>query len=956
MATVLSLDELKRENARLRDSEERYRTLFDTLDEGMAVVEMIYDGDREIVDMVVRHVNGAYERHSGIYNVVGRSVVEMLPGVENVWLDRYKRVASTGEPIRVEDYQQDVDRWFDVFFTRVDETGHFVAIVFRDITERKRAEAALHQGAERQAFLLKLSDILQRLDQPDHMKSASTHLLGERLGVSRAQYHEVDDSGEYYGADGIGYADGLPLLDLKYRIDQFGSFVAEDFEAGRPFRSADLSADPRATAEEREAYGLYQIRSGAGIPLLRGGKLVAILALHDMRPRAWTDLEMELIRETAERIWIAVEKVRTERAVREAVERQTFLLTLSDALRAERSEDGVATRAIRMLFAQLQLDRCYLADYQLADDRADITHQVRSDGLASMPETIRLSDFPEAFRAVFDRTLVIGDVLADESLSHPDRKNILGLGIRALMAPTLRKGAQRPLWVIVAASARPRHWTLAEIALVEEAAERTWAALERARAEVALRESEERFQQFAASSADALWIRDAATLEMEYVSPAIQAIYGIPPDAILNGPERWAALIVPEDRDAALAHLEQARAGEVTVHEFRIQRPSDGTFRWIRDTDFPLHDAHGQVQRIGGIAEDVTETKLAVEHTAVLLAELQHRVRNIMAVIRAITARTGERAESVPEYAAAMAGRLLTLARVQALLTRTANAGVGIVSIVRDELDAQVQYDGQYTLDGSDLALSPKAAEVLTLVIHELTTNALKYGALSAPQGHIMVAWATFERRGASWLGLDWTEAGAPERPLPDRSVPRRRGFGSELIEGRVPYELGGRGKVVIEPCGARCRLEFPLRDGASILETDAPKRALVFGGALDMTGEADLSGRRVLVVEDDYYLATDTARALQGAGAEVLGPCPTEDAAHDEIEEQCPDAAIIDINLGGGPSFKLAETLKALGIPFMFITGYDLETIPNEFDSVERLQKPVQLRQVVAGVAKLLT
>ncbi|WP_283207462.1 HWE histidine kinase domain-containing protein, partial [Methylobacterium oxalidis] len=391
-------------------------------------------------------------------------------------------------------------------------------------------------------------------------------------------------------------------------------------------------------------------------------------------------------------------------------------------------------------------------------------------------------------------------------------------------------------------------------------------------------------------------------------------------------------------------------------HEFRLQRPSDGSFRWIRKTNFPLHDAQGRVQRIGGIAQDITDAKLASEHSAVLLAELQHRVRNIMAIIRSIAARTGERAESVPDYATLMGGRLLTLARVQALLTRAANAGVSVTTIVRDELSAQAQHEGQFAIDGPDLILSPKAAEVLTLAVHELTTNALKYGALASPQGHVTVRWTTFDKHGRRWLGFDWIEEGASERPPPEPSASRRRGFGSELIEGRIPYELGGRGKLVIEAGGARCHLEFPLRDGNSVLETDAPQRATVFGGALDMTGEADLIGLRVLVVEDDYYLATDAARALEGAGAEVLGPCPNEAAARDELEKQRPDAAVVDINLGSGPSFKLAGILKGQGIPFVFTTGYDPEAIPAEFDGVGRLQKPIELRQIVSAVSKLLT
>lgn len=477
---------------------------------------------------------------------------------------------------------------------------------------------------------------------------------------------------------------------------------------------------------------------------------------------------------------------------------------------------------------------------------------------------------------------------------------------------------------------------------------------DRKQAETALRESEARFQQFANASAAGLWIRNADTLAMEYASPAIARIYGVEPSTFLGDMKVWAGSILPEDRGVALAHIEEARQGGAVVHEFRIQRADDGTFRWIRNTDFPLLDAQGRVQRIGGLAEDVTEAKLLTEHQGVLLAELQHRVRNIMAIIRSIAARSGERAGSVDEYAVVLGGRLRALSRVQTLLTRSANARVSLRAIVRDEVSVQSQHEGQYELVGPEVHLSPKAAEVLTLAIHELATNALKYGALSVPDGKVLVRWDLFDKQETPWLSFDWTEEGVLERPTAP-GKPRRQGFGSELIEGRIPYELKGKGTLVIAPGGAQCHLEFPLRAGASVLETGAPKRATVFGGALDMTGEASLHGRSVLVVEDDFYLATDAARALRGAGAEVLGPCSTEAEAREELAARRPDAVLLDINLGLGPDFKLAETLKDAGIPFAFVTGYDQEIIPVEFDEVERLEKPVQLRQLVSTVAKLL-
>jgi DNA-binding response OmpR family regulator len=122
------------------------------------------------------------------------------------------------------------------------------------------------------------------------------------------------------------------------------------------------------------------------------------------------------------------------------------------------------------------------------------------------------------------------------------------------------------------------------------------------------------------------------------------------------------------------------------------------------------------------------------------------------------------------------------------------------------------------------------------------------------------------------------------------------------------------------------------------------------------MTGEPDLRGLRVLIVEDEYFIATHIARALQGAGADVMGPSPTEKAACAQLKDERPDAVVLDINLGSGPSFKLAKTLKGQGIPFVFLTGYGEDVIPEEFKDIDRLEKPIQLRHIVSAISKLQT
>jgi PAS domain S-box-containing protein len=562
---------------------------------------------------------------------------------------------------------------------------------------------------------------------------------------------------------------------------------------------------------------------------------------------------------------------------------------------------------------------------------------------------------PGGFRihGIYGRVLLDGKgLIANDPATHPDRVGTpkghpplnAFLGVPLIMAG-------RTIGMIGLGN-REGGYRQVDLEAAEALAPAILQALLSKRTGETLRRSEERFRQFATASSDALWIRDATTLKMEFLSPAFEEIYGAPRDQVMGDVRRWATLIVPDDREAALQRLEAVRQGEPAVHEFRIKRPSDGSFRWIRNADFPLFDPNGQVERIAGIATDVTEAMEATEHQAVLVAELQHRVRNIMAVIRSVVARSAGTAASVQQYVELLSGRLMALARTQALLTRGANLGVDVGAMIRDELAAQAHHEDQYQISGPELVISPKAAEVLSLAVHELAVNALKHGALASREGRVSVAWRVIARgAGAPWFGLTWRET----RPqCADWSPATRRGFGSTLIEQRVPHELGGRGKLEISPRGAVAFIEFPLQPGASILETDAPLRTSVFGGSLDMTGEPTLAGQRVLVVEDDFYLADDAATVLRAAGAEVVGPFGAEAPAIAAARADRLSAAVVDINLGSGQSFEVARVLRTAGVPFVFLTGYDSAVIPSEFEGLPMLQKPVELRRIVRAVAAL--
>ncbi len=345
----------------------------------------------------------------------------------------------------------------------------------------------------------------------------------------------------------------------------------------------------------------------------------------------------------------------------------------------------------------------------------------------------------------------------------------------------------------------------------DEAVEFVLDVTERRRAEQALRESEERFRQFADASSDVLWIRDAETLQYEYLSPAFEAIYGESRERVLSDDDlrHWAALIHPEDRETALGNIGRVRGGERATHEFRIVRPSDGQVRWLRDTDFPILDHAGRVRRIGGVGQDVTAEREAAERQRRLARELDHRVKNVLAVVQAIAAQTVRASGSLDEFAGAFEGRLGALARAHGLLTSTGWVGADLRGLAEQTLEPYLDGAAEVAMDGPSVALPPRQAVALAMVLHELATNAAKYGALSVPGGRVGVVWEMGEgKNGACRVQLVWKEAGGLEVGM----APGRKGFGTALIEQSLRHDLEGAGGLRFEPGGLRCELSFPLQ------------------------------------------------------------------------------------------------------------------------------------------------
>jgi PAS domain S-box-containing protein len=284
-----------------------------------------------------------------------------------------------------------------------------------------------------------------------------------------------------------------------------------------------------------------------------------------------------------------------------------------------------------------------------------------------------------------------------------------------------------------------------------------------------------------------------------------------------------ASIFTPEDRSMGVPEQELGRAradGEAPNIRWHARKGGGRVF--LDGKTVALRNGDGTIRGFLKIGQDVTERQRNEERQAVLLAELQHRVRNVLAMIGSLVNR-GDSGSTTQDFRERLGGRIAALARTQALLTRGAGAGVDLEGLIRDELTSQAADKARLSLAGPKVMLAPKAAEVLTLAIHELATNAVKYGALRAPTGRIASRWIVDSNGEEDWLELDWRESGVEIAPQENA----RKGFGTELITRRVPYELKGRGTLSLNRDGLHCCLAFPLKAGESVLQTDIPTSRL---------------------------------------------------------------------------------------------------------------------------------
>lgn len=432
-----------------------------------------------------------------------------------------------------------------------------MAVLFTDVTERRRAEAAVRESEARFRGVL------------DGMT--------EGFGLLAPDFTILEHNAEALRMD------GRPRDQIVGRSHWEAYPGSQDSELGRLLERAMAERIP-VSLEHRYAWD-----SGHALWL-------------DMRAYPTADGALAVF-------WrdVTVRK-QAEDALRRSEERQAFLLTLSDTLRPLVDPIAIQGAAARLLRERFSVGWCCYAEFDAPGRTAVVAGEAVRGGLPSLAGRHDLSDSPDCVDVLrTGQLLVVPDVTACGSLPKQVVERCTAIGVRALLGAALvRDGRLVALLVMADTTVRP--WEPETVDLVREVAQRTGAALQQARTEAALGESETRFRQFGDASPDVLWIRDADTLQWEYLSPAFETIYGVRVAEALHGEtfRHWADLIVDEDRAQAVASVRRAARGESVTFDYRVRRV-DGRIRWLRDTAFPMRTEGGRVQRIGGVGQDVTD-------------------------------------------------------------------------------------------------------------------------------------------------------------------------------------------------------------------------------------------------------------------------------------------------------------------------------------------------------------
>lgn len=396
-----------------------------------------------------------------------------------------------------------------------------------------------------------------------------------------------------------------------------------------------------------------------------------------------------------------------------------------------------------------------------------------------------------------------------------------------------------------------------------------------------------------------------------------------------NGPR-----LTPRESFAEWKELVQGRSKPFTSSELRVAETLRATLIEV-------------VLRMSDEAN--AERQRAAERQELLIAELNHRVRNILGVIRGLIRQSKPNAGTLEDFVTLVDRRIHALARAHNQITSDHWGPAPFRALIDAEAAAFLagQTD-RIAADGPPVLLNPQAYSTMALVVHELVTNSAKYGSLS-DSGRVHISW---EREANGDLSITWRESEGP--PV---QAPTRKGFGTTIIDRSIPYDLGGVSKVEYKLTGVEARFRIPAKhvseakdhSGPAISFASVPRRHTA------SSTEQVAKGENVLLVEDSLIIALDAEDILKRLGASHVAIASTVEDALQQIDRATPTLAMLDINLGDHMSFLVADRLLALGVPFLFATGYGEQAeLPDQHKGRIVMQKPYTLENVARALPEL--
>lgn len=448
----------------------------------------------------------------------------------------------------------------------------------------------------------------------------------------------------------------------------------------------------------------------------------------------------------------------------------------------------------------------------------------------------------------------------------------------------------------------------------------------------------------AASLGEFEWDR---ALDIYRISPRLAKIAHLPEGEIPAEDGQSLFRFVHADDRARIQHDVDAQLRKRGRYEVEFRRNPDekGRIQWNRAAGVMRLDEQGEPTRLIGVIQDITDRKQQDEQRESLLAELDHRIKNLLAVVQSVAAQSARKSSSLDVFLKTFAGRLKSMSSAHDLLSAARWRGATLARIAAAELGGVAPTQTRW--DGPELFLTPRAASALSLTLHELAVNAVKFGALSSETGKVEVVWRRTPEGG---FALEWLETGGPPA-----TEPTKRGFGATLIEDVVGRELGGRARMEYRRGGLSALIQAApeaLADGPPPEpEKAAPERIVeTLIAADENVRPGAIAGLRVLIVEDSLLLALELESGLEDAGVVVVG-CAAELSEALSMLDQVFDVAVLDADLNGQSVAPVAEILRREGRPFVFATGYADKAAPMGFDA-PIVRKPYNVHQIARAIA----